>query len=136
MPAKIKHTRPTLNRETVELIKRKQQAWGKFTTIHEEYKLFCRIRNKVRKLTRYFAAQRQKQVTENIKENPKAFWNYLSSKRHNQPSTPTLIDPLSGKTLEDPNEKANLLNYHFASVLTTQLEDRSEAVRIEEENVS
>ena len=59
VPAKIKHTRPVLSRETVELIKRKRQAWRKIATTHadEDYKLFCRLINKVRKLTRHFAAQ-------------------------------------------------------------------------------
>jgi len=55
------------------LIKRKQQAWRKFATIRadEDYKQFSCLRNILRKLTSYFAAQREKQVTKNIKENPK-----------------------------------------------------------------
>ena len=44
------------------------------------YRNYCRIRHKVINMIKYSRKQKEKLISGNIKKNPKAFWNYTSSK--------------------------------------------------------
>ena len=44
------------------------------------YRNYCRMRNKVKNMIKYSRKQKEKQISGNIKKNPKAFLKYTSSK--------------------------------------------------------
>ena len=66
----------------------------------KKYLEYCKIRNKVRALTRKLQKEFERNVANQTKKNPKAFWQYYKSK--------TTIKPGIGKLNIDPtNPKSN-----------------------------
>ena len=63
-------------------IRKKHNLWKRYmeTRLCLIYRNYCRIRNKVINMIKYSRKQKEKQISGNIKKNPKAFWNYTSSK--------------------------------------------------------
>ena len=41
---------------------------------------YCRVRNKVKNMTKYFRKQKEKSISSNVRNNLKAFWKYDGSK--------------------------------------------------------
>ena len=114
--------RPPLKRDILDLIKTKRQAWEtlKQTDTESNRRNYRRIANKVRKATRQEASEKERKVAENSKINPKAFWNFVNSKRKEQPVIPDLRNSATNLTISDPIAKANLLNQQFSTVFTTE----------------
>ena len=89
----------------------------------EIYNEFCRTRNKVKNITKYFRKQKQANISSNIKENPKAFWRYINSKTVTKNHITSLYsDPKdqNSNLIDNSREKANILNSYFASVYTME----------------
>ena len=63
-------------------IRKKHNLWKRYMETRSSliYRNYCRMRNKVKNMIKYSRKQREKQISGNIKKNPKAFWKYTSSK--------------------------------------------------------
>ena len=46
------------------------------TRLPTVYRNYCRVRNKVKNMIKYTRKQKEKCISGNIKNNPKAFWKY------------------------------------------------------------
>ena len=73
-----KHPVP-LDAKTRAKIKRKNRLWKKYllTKGVQTYQEFCRLRNQVRRLTRKTQKLYEKYIINQIKPNPKKFWQYV-----------------------------------------------------------
>ena len=87
---------------------------------HQE---FCKIRNKVKSLTRQAKREYEKSIAIQAKSNPKKFWNYARSKT----KVMTGISDLDYKdesgqlcTTKSEEEKAHVLGEFFRSVYTKE----------------
>ena len=84
----------------------------------DTYREYCKSRNKVKNLIKFFRKQKEREISMNAKTNNKAFWKYTNSKTKVMSSIALLhSDPLDEDSmLVDKNsEKANILNQYFAS---------------------
>ena len=85
------------------------------------YTKYIKARNKVKNMVKYFRKEKEKKISTNIKDNPKAFWKYIKSKTSIKSNIASLhtnpVDENSSLT-DDNQEKANLLNEYFSSVFT------------------
>ena len=63
-------------------IKKKHNIWKRFmeTRVQKTYLEYCRVRNKVKNMITYFRKQKKRNISMDIKKNPKAFWKYISMK--------------------------------------------------------
>lgn len=106
-------------------IKKKHKLWKRYIKHRDMnvYKEFRKTSNKVKNMTTYCRKQKEKNISMNVKNNPKAFWKYVKSKTkitssiaglHTEPT-----DSNSGITNDDTS-KANILNNYFASVFTKE----------------
>ena len=59
-------------------IKQKHNLWKRYMETRSPvvYGKYCRMRNKVKNMIKYTRKQKEKQISGNIKNNPKAFLNY------------------------------------------------------------
>jgi len=77
-----------IDREIETKIKLKKKLWKKFIKSKDivEYNKYKDIRNEVRNNTRQLYTDKQNNIAEECKSNPKMFWNYINSKtkRHNK----------------------------------------------------
>ena len=72
---------------------------------------------------KYTRKQKEKQISGNIKNNPKAFWKYTKSKTKSSSAISSLhMNPsdTNSITIDNSKVKANILNEYFASVFTTE----------------
>ena len=108
-----------------EKIKQKHNLWKRYmeTRLSKYYTDYCRVRNKVKNMTKYFRKQKEKSISSNVRKNPKAFWKYAGSKINTTNSIMGLhINPKDNKSgiTNDDKSKANILNDYFASVFTNE----------------
>ena len=63
-------------------IKKKHNLWKRYMEIRlpTVYRNYCRARNKIKNMIKYTRKQKEKCISGNIKNNPKAFWKYTKSK--------------------------------------------------------
>ena len=120
-----KHKGITLDSETRKLIKRKDRLWTRYMETREtdKYLQYCKIRNKVRKMTRKNRKTLENKLAKDLKHNPKLFWKYYKSKTKLKEGIGELnidpADPDSARTNSD-REKANILANYFSSVFTQE----------------
>ena len=71
-------------------------------------------------MTKYFRKQKEKSISSNVRNNPKAFWKYAGSKINSIMGLH--INPKDNKSgiTNDDKSKANILNDYFASVFTNE----------------
>ena len=106
-------------------IKQKHNLWKRYmeTRLNKYYASYCRARNKVKNMPKYFRKEKEKIICSNIKKNPKALWKYAGFKIISTNSIAGLHirpkDSSSGITNDDMT-KANILNDYFASVFTNE----------------
>ena len=110
-----------LHRKTTEL---KRQ--GKYEQAEMNDKIYCRVRNKVRKETRLARKLMEENVTKEAKANPKKVFGYMNSKSKVKPGIGKIHkdpdDPTSELT-DDDQEKANIFSKYFIKVQKAELED-------------
>ena len=102
-------------------IKLKRSAfkmYKKFPTI-DNYNYYVNIRNRVKEETRKITKNKEKQIARDAKKNPKAFYQYISSKTKIKESVSNLIGS-DGKTTENDEQAANVLLDFFSSVFTVE----------------
>ena len=108
---------PYLDKTAMLRVKEKNRAWRTYVNVKtdEAHENFKRVRNDLRKLTRDQKTVFEDRIATESSENPKAFWSYARSKASGKDSTPKLVDN-NGNVATKDEDKAELLNKHFASV--------------------
>ena len=102
-------------------IRRKRTAfkyYKKYPTV-KNYKNYIKLVNQVRWGSRKATINKEKGIAKAAKTNPKAFFNYASSKLKPKESVPNLTKPNGELTINDL-EKACLLNEFLSSVFTKE----------------
>ena len=109
------------NAEMFSLKKQKNKLWKRylFTRSPSDLSTFKSVNNQLRSLTRNLKRNYKRQLIQNIKSKPKAFWQYINSKVKTCPSITELL--LSdGTTSSSDTEMANLFNDYFSSIFTDE----------------
>ena len=110
-----------MNEEAKKAIKRKQLLFKKYlstkNSIH--YKEYIKERNKTTKIIKNLKKKYEHKVAIEAKTNPKAFWQYINSKRKCREGVSSLKKDDGNYTNSD-KEKADVLNQLFTSVFTKE----------------
>ena len=120
-PNKTKNKKLWMTRETRLLIKEKNKAWSKYrkSKTHENWVTFTTVRNKVNRAVSSLKRSFEQKIACEIKNNPKQFWRYISSKNPKATDSPTMLDH-NGIEHTNDVDKAELFNRYFASVFTQE----------------
>ena len=102
-------------------IKEKKKAWKTFKNYQtaENLTKYRTKRNEVRSATRSEALTREKEISSEVKTNPKKFWSYVRQKTTIREAFPVLIKA-NGMLTETDNKEAEVLSNFFASVFTDE----------------
>ena len=103
----------------LDIIRKKRKAfktYKKFPT-QENYNMYARARNQVRRASRKNAKEREHKLAREAKRNPKAFFRYVNDKTKPK-ETISKLKKDDGSFTENDQEKANVLNNFFGSVFT------------------
>ena len=102
-------------------IKEKTKAWKTFRNYQtaENLTKYKTKQNEVRYATRSEALTREKEISSEVKTNPKKFWSYVRQKTTIREAIPALIKP-NGILTDTDDEKAEVLSKFFASVFTDE----------------
>ena len=92
--------------------------YKKFPTA-SNYEKYAESRAEVNRGTKAAQLEREKRVARDAKENPKAFFSYISSKVKPRNPVGNLLTP-EGRVTETDEEKARELNTFFSSVFTKE----------------
>ena len=86
------------------------------------YKLYAKARNKVKWLVKKEKREREKEIAQTSKSNPKNFWKYVNSKRKTASGIAELHTKTDDSTFvaESDEDKAEVLSDFFSSVLTKE----------------
>lgn len=90
----------------------------------EKYRMYSRLRNKVRKLTRQAQKDCERKVANESRKNPKKFWSYVKNKLKTSTGIADLKLQVEGNTIfaRSDIEKAQTLSEFFAKVFTREPE--------------
>ena len=103
-------------------LKKKSEAYSRYLQTKEDkdYQEYCKTRNQAKREVRRAKNCFEKQLGEQAKTNPKAFYNYCNLKRKTKAGIAGLKRE-DGTTAEDDQEKTEmLLNNFFSSVYTKE----------------
>ena len=71
----------------------------------KRYEEYCKVRNKVRNLTRKAVINKEKEIAKEIKKNPKKFWQYTQSKTKTRTGiSDLLMDEQNGTEILTKND--------------------------------
>ena len=123
IPMSVPRNRKNLyiNREAKSLKNKKNRLWKRYTRSQSQsdYRSYTQARNALRGLTRNLRKQFERQIANNIKVNPKAFWNYTRNRMKTRPSIGS-IEGIDGKLYTSDKDKSNAFNKFFSSVFTAE----------------
>ncbi len=107
------------------VIRKKHRSWTRYMENRSPHKHreFCKLRNKVTKLTKNLRREFEKKLAKESKSNPKAVWKYIHSKsRVKEEISDLYTDPsnLNSPTTSNCKQKANLLADFYSSVFTVE----------------
>ena len=110
-----------LDKSLLSLIRQKQRLWKTYkadpsSTNHSEFKA---VEKALKKKIRNAKLKFEKSLATNAKQNPKAFYAYIGSKRSNKTGVGPLEDN-QGRLLSDDSEMSTLLNEYYSSVFETE----------------
>lgn len=110
-----------IDSRAIQLKKRKKVLWKRYIRTGDPIDLarFSTCRNSLRSLTRKLRRGFEKRLASRIKDDPKAFWRYTSSRLKTRGGVGDLRDEL-GSAATSNEEKATLLNTFFSSVFTDE----------------
>ena len=125
-----------INRDALKAKKKKDKSFQRYRRTRSEADLvkYKRYRNDLRSLTRKLRCNFEKKLASGLKENPTSFWKYYRS-HTKQVSTITKIQKGDGTTVQQPKEKATVLNDFFSSVFIKEDQTNIPNVRDECSNV-
>lgn len=111
---------PYMNEKALEAVRKKKEAWKKYTKSMEgdAYLQYKRERNRARKETRKAAREFERQVAKNAKHDPKSFFKLVNSRTKSKSSIGDLV--LNGETATTDKHRAELLNKQFVSAFTSE----------------
>ena len=114
-----------MNQETLEKVRLKHRTFRRKNQTRDpkDIKAFNKARNQAQRACRKARKDLERKVAEQSKDNPKAFYSYVSQKNKSKSGIADLKKADGSKTSSD-NEKAELLNSFFQSVFT--IEDSNE----------
>jgi len=106
---KPKYRDPYITPEAFRICKKKFVLWKQYTESlnHIDYVHYSTVRNKLRLLIRTLKKEYEAQLSTNLRNNPKAFWKYISTKL----KTKCRVDSLQkddGSIAELDQEKAGV----------------------------
>lgn len=108
-----------ITQEAKSLKNKRNRMWIRYTRSQScsNHLAYTQARNALRTLTRNLRIQFERQIANNIKENPKAFWSYA---RNRMKTCPTIgnIEGIDGELYTSDEDKSNALNRYFSSVFT------------------
>ena len=122
--SKIKE-KDKMSRKLTEL--KKQKKYGEYESLWKDY---CKVRNKVRSLTRESRKEFEQKIASDSKKNLKKVYAYLNSKVKTRQGIGDLcVDPDNPKSqvTDNDQEKANIFSKFFSSV---QVEEQGESPTI------
>ncbi len=107
------------------VIRNKHRCWTRYmeTRNPQRHRDFCKLRNKVTKMTRNQRREFEKKLAKESKTNPKAVWKYIHSKsRVKEDVSDLYTDPndVNSPTTSNSKKKANLLAEFYTSVFTVE----------------
>ena len=85
-----------------------------------EHKAFKRARNRVKTMLRSLKRKRERDIGENVKGNPKAFWSHVRGKLKTKSGVAPLIDKKDNIKKFSDVDKANILQDQFCSTFTIE----------------
>ena len=131
--SKRRKRKPWVDLDVRAAIKAKNLAWKEYKKNKsiENWESFKQIRNSTNRIVQSNKCKFENKLAQEIKTNPKQFWNYVRSKSKKSNSYPDLIDEGSN-IISDDKQKANYFNEYFASVYTD--EDKHFIPRLELRN--
>ena len=99
---KRKHDTPWITRTSLKAIKKKHTKWKKYQYCKSQTnkEAYDKAKKEASKVTKAAKMDYEKQISENIKTNNKAFWNYVQSKTKTRESVGNLVDN-SGVTVTE-----------------------------------
>jgi hypothetical protein len=115
---------PWVNSEVKNARKEKQKAWRKYSRQknQENWVSFTQKRNLCNRIIRNNKYKFESDLAQSISKNPKAFWNYVNSKKGNIKDFPLMTDE-EGVQYETDLDKANQFNVYFCNVFTEENPD-------------
>jgi len=108
-----------MNREALPMHTKKRKAWKQYKSRKSDadQTRVCQVKNELSKLTRQLCKEFEKDLTQNVKSDPKASWKYCNSKLKNKPRISD-IKANDGTKTQCDFVKADILNTYFASLFT------------------
>ena len=106
-----------ITREAKSLKSKWSHLWKRYSRSQSssDYPAYTQACYVLRTLTRNLHKQFERQIANNIKEYPKAFWNYARSTMKTHPAIGN-IEGIDGKLYTSDEDKSNALNRYFSSV--------------------
>jgi hypothetical protein len=110
-----------MNKIAMKKVKMKYNAWKRYTRTkqYQDYENYIKARNDATKEVRKAKKKYERNLAEEVKNNPKAFWKYVRSKTKVKTGIKDLKKD-DGSYAHSDGEKAELLNAFFASVYTDE----------------
>ena len=110
-----------MNKDVMQKVKKKYNAWKRYTRTREYkyYEEYCHIRNEATKEVRKAKKYYERNLANETKTNPKAFWKYVRSKTKVKSGVKDLLKE-DGSYAHTDGDKAEILNSFFASVFTDE----------------
>ena len=108
-----------ITREAKFLKNRCNRLWRRYATSksHSDYLAYTNTCNALRTLTRNLRKQFERQIANNLTENPKAFWSYARNRMKTRPVIGNIED-MDGKLHTSDEDISNAFNRYFSSVFT------------------
>ena len=112
---------PHVSQQCMEAIRKKHTKWQKYlrNKTEENYTLFKSARNEVITELRRSKNNYEKDLATRIKTDNKLFWSYVRSKIRTKSNIGQLELP-DGRSTNDNQEKAEILNNYFACVFAEE----------------
>ena len=119
---KSKKTKPPwMNIEVRKSIKTKHKLFKRYLESNNSfhYKKYIEKRNEISKKIKYLKKGHERKIADECKQNPKAFWKFVNSKRICKQGITSLKKP-DGTYTNSDKEKADVLDQLFSSVFTKE----------------
>lgn len=87
---------------------------------------YVRCRNDLRRLTRNLRRNFEQRLVDNLKDNPKSFWRYVSSRTKSRSGVENLRSE-DGELTTNDSEKAEALNRFYTAVCTIEPDDPADS---------